>query len=580
MRFTIIKLQASLLLFGVFSSCPAWSADGSASPGAILQYQTKPWTVPGLEQPQTVEPAQQAPVRDPVLKTQPVENKPENQPSAPADELKVRINHIELQNSTLLSAKQSREAIAPFEGKDLTFHEMETLAQQLTNLYIKAGYLNSQVYIPAQDFSKETLLLSAQETVVNTVIYEPIRWFPSHSILPQVDLKSGEPFNVKPLDRSIHILNNNPDLTIRARLEKGNTSGTTNVILSGQSHFPLHITPFWDNLGRDSIGNFRYGATLSDNNLLGLGDRENASFNLSRRSFGVINQYSIPVGRYGTQLGFDYAYSNVRLGGDVEALKIQSRAHIFTPSIHQPLWQNDRFGVNTYLAFDFLNLNTDILGLPLFRDRLRILRPGMDAYLNDRWGRTYLNQEVGMGLDILGGSVGNTALSSKPGSGTKFVRISGGLTRVQKLPWSTTGILRARYQYSPNRLVSAEQFQAGGAFTVRGYTEGQVIGDSGYVLNAEWYIPFLPKKLHLPYSKQSLRQTVQLVTFADWGQLFTNRAISTETTRNNLLSCGAGLRIQLTRFLVARLDLGIPLLQTQDEARKPRLHFGLQSGLF
>lgn len=496
--------------------------------------------------------------------------------------LRILIEDIRLDGVTLLAQELTDPIIASYRNRQLTFQDMEALAYQLTRLYVDAGYVNSQVYIPAQTFTGNVLVLKGLEVRVGEIRYEKGKWFGDRAIRPRLGLEEGDFLNIRPLSRSVRLLNQNPDIALKGRLVKGKTAGTTDIVLQGEERFPIHVTPFWDNLGRETIGNFRMGMTHTNNNALGFGDINTTSVSFTRRSLGVVNQYRLPLGSYGTQVGMEYAYSNVRLGGALKPLDIKARSHIFSPVIYQPLIQRENVGLNMELAFDFKNLDTELLNTPFNRDRLRVLRPSFNGYVHDRWGRSYFNQEFGIGLDVFNGTVGDHGIPSKQGSGTKFFRITGGLTRVQKLPFNTTGVIRSRYQYSPDRLVSAEQLQAGGAYTVRGYPEGQQLGDSGYVLNAEWYVPplFFLKKARIPFTSQYVRDSVQLVAFADFSQIFVNKPVAGEIRRSSLFGYGTGLRVQLSRFLVARVDLGIPAIRQAGETPKPRLHFGLQSALF
>jgi hemolysin activation/secretion protein len=112
--------------------------------------------------------------------------------------------------------------------------------------------------------------------------------------------------------------------------------------------------------------------------------------------------------------------------------------------------------------------------------------------------------------------------------------------------------------------------------------EGRQLGDSGYLFNAEWYIPTLifPKRLRLPFSGLALRDALHIVAFSDFAQSTTNRPVAGEVRRSTMLSCGVGLRLQINRLLVGRLDAGFPLWRQDNEELRPRLHFGLQSTLF
>lgn len=227
---------------------------------------------------------------------------------------------------------------------------------------------------------------------------------------------------------------------------------------------------------------------------------------------------------------------------------------------------------------------------------MRTIRTGLNYEGNDAGGRTFVNNEVAIGIDWLGGRNSllraNSTPLSRANAGSQFVRVTTAATRVQRLPLGTFAVLRAIGQYTPDRLPPIEQFQAGGAFTVRGYTEGELIGDQGFMVSGEWHLPFfiVPSSWTIPFTEYGLRDNIQFVTFMDFGATFIHNAVVGERTNEYAWGAGVGLRARLTDLVSARVDLGIPLLRQPSEAgltdpsknrqANPRLHFGLETQLF
>lgn len=132
-----------------------------------------------------------------------------------------------------------------------------------------------------------------------------------------------------------------------------------------------------------------------------------------------------------------------------------------------------------------------------------------------------------------------------------------------------------------------EQFQVGGASTVRGYQEGRLIGDSGFVVSAEWHVPlwFLPERWNVRGYK--LKDNIEFVSFADFGAVFDNNAFAGVNSQSGVvksdayaMGAGVGIRARLNRYLNARVDLGFPLLRQSPDKDMMRLHFGLESRIF
>jgi hemolysin activation/secretion protein len=581
-------IQATCLAYG--QTPPNVAIPQNLQPGVIQKHSLESVPEPANQPILAPDPKQQTDID-----AAPIEFNP-NEPSPSTTERAVPIDTITLEGATQLSLPSVLAIIAPYQHRRLTFGQIQDLCHELTQLYITQGYINSRVYVPPQTFDSPSgehpLVLKALEATLETVTLEGNRWFSAHAIRSRLSRRPGQVFNIHPLQRDLQLLNQHPDLNVKALLRPGSSPGSTNLLLQATDSQPYHLTAVYDNLGRSSIGDQRLGVNGAFSNFSGLGDTANTNTTWNRRSFGASAQYALPLAavwqRLGpTELGLNYNFSNVALGGRFEKLKIRSGAHIYSASLRRPFWVRPNGQAWAGFAADGKDLKTDILALPLYRDRLRLIRPFASLDWRDNWGRTLADQEVALGLDWLGATAGDRPNASKPGSGSKFLRLTGGITRVQRMPWQTTALIRARYQWSPDRLMSAEQMQLGGAYTVRGYPEGKFIGDSGYTLTAEWYwpLPFLPATKPTKSANFTWRDTVQVVPFVDGGQIFTHaptpQALGGHELRNEtLLSTGLGLRVRLTRLLSARLDAGVPLLKHGEVNNSFRFHFGLQSQCF
>jgi hemolysin activation/secretion protein len=134
-------------------------------------------------------------------------------------------------------------------------------------------------------------------------------------------------------------------------------------------------------------------------------------------------------------------------------------------------------------------------------------------------------------------------------------------------------------------LPSVQQFQLGGENSVRGFTEGVLIGDRGYNLGVEYRFP-VPG---LKYVSKWASDRIQGSLFYDIGQVwkdssnpFYDPKTATLSKTTLLQGVGFGVRAQLTRFLQGFVDVGFGLGDRKDiepERRQPtaRVHFGVRS---
>jgi len=152
----------------------------------------------------------------------------------------------------------------------------------------------------------------------------------------------------------------------------------------------------------------------------------------------------------------------------------------------------------------------------------------------------------------LGGRYGSDANFEAVRAGAKRrytslrLNLFGGMALPQQ--WALQGRLNS--QVSGDALVSGEQFGLGGANSVRGYEEREVLGDSGLSASVELYAPDMAKRF-----SESLG-SLRALAFVDGGKVRNQRGMP---CRNVQVSCGlasVGLGLRLGAGpLQVRLDM-------------------------
>ena len=136
-----------------------------------------------------------------------------------------------------------------------------------------------------------------------------------------------------------------------------------------------------------------------------------------------------------------------------------------------------------------------------------------------------------------------------------------------KLDYPLTGklLLRLRLtgQEANEPLISGEQFGLGGARSIRGFEEREVIGDSGQYVNLEIWSPFL-------------KYNTRILAFADIGQRDLDEPIAGQESEESLSSIGIGFRWQWRQNLSISCDAayvtnGATITDSGDE----KIHFNI-----
>ena len=119
-------------------------------------------------------------------------------------------------------------------------------------------------------------------------------------------------------------------------------------------------------------------------------------------------------------------------------------------------------------------------------------------------------------------------------------------------------------------------FQIGGLYTVRGYTEGLLQGDSGYSFSAEYDVP-LTSGASTP-GRNPFTDKWRAFVFIDHGGTFPFKGDGASGDSDDYLtSLGFGFRMNLGNVAQGRIVVGFPLFQRDDKEEGVRVHFYLQS---
>jgi hemolysin activation/secretion protein len=125
-------------------------------------------------------------------------------------------------------------------------------------------------------------------------------------------------------------------------------------------------------------------------------------------------------------------------------------------------------------------------------------------------------------------------------------------------------ILRVTGQWTDDRLLALEQYSVGGAESVRGYRENQLVRDRGIVSSVECRLPVLFNKAGAGI--------VHLAPFFDFGGGWNSRSSPSPTV---IYSTGVGLLIDPSRHISAQLYWGHRLRSVEEPAEKDTQDLGL-----
>ncbi len=474
---------------------------------------------------------------------------------APPPEIKVPIKSIEVSGSTLLTPQEISSITSGYIGKEIQLDTLKDVAVQITGLYRKKGYLLARAFVPPQDIQNGVVEIDVVEGKIGKIDVEGNKHYSSDFIRyyfsPAARRGVSEDF-----ERALVLLNEFPDLHVRAFLKPGGKQGTTDVLLKVEDSEPSHGQLDYNNFGNPLVGRNRFGFEYWHGSLSGRGDLLDARMVVpvptNNESPFYQAYYTTPISPSGAKLTGSFASADIRVGQDLQVLDIRGTAQIYGFTFTQPLSRTTTGGSDFTASFYAKNVSNFFLTSFLTsRDRLRELALGFDRQWATDTARDFLTSSVTQGLGtFMGGMMRGDPLASRVGADDSFTKANVELVHIQRVFTNKYLLLHGTAQYSLSPLAITEQFALGGPDSVRGYEQSEFLGDSGWTASAEFRVPM---------TANTDVNSLQTAFFVDTGYMTLRNALPGSVSKKQLTGGGVGLRAGLGKSTSLRIDLGFPI---------------------
>ncbi|MCV2371297.1 ShlB/FhaC/HecB family hemolysin secretion/activation protein [Roseateles oligotrophus] len=506
-------------------------------------------------------------------------------------ESRMQVNEFKVSGNSLLTQTEVDAILAPFKGLR-TLDELKQAALALQERYRKAGYGAVIAFVPEQTAINGTASIAVLEGRISRVEVTGNRQFSEDNIRRSLPaLAPGRTPEVQLIDLQIQLANESPAKQVAVSLEPGQNQGEVEARVLVSESSPLRWTTALDNTGNASTGRLRANLGVHHAALWDLDHVLSLQFQFAPEELKKVAVYSasyrIPLYAQGMTLDAFLAHSNIDGGtsntpagplafngrGDIAALRLNK----FLPRLGEV---DQRLSV----GFDqrtYLN-DCNIAGLPSgacgSAGESVTVQPLSVEYNAQRQGESPLSATLTLiGNTSLGGRYTSPAqfdavrVGAKRSYATLRLNANGGFT----LPDQWQIQARISSQYSPDALVSGEQFGLGGASSVRGYEEREFVGDSGVFASLELHTPNLSKNLGGGLAEQLAG--LRALAFIDGGMISNQLGTPChyQSSRCGIASAGLGLRLG-ARQLQLRLDVA-QALRTANFTQRSDIKFHFQA---
>ena len=468
----------------------------------------------------------------------------------------IDVERFTVTGNTLLDPALLQATLEPYRGRR-SLDELRRAAAAVQQLYTKAGYGGVVAYLPAQTVSGGTAQITVVEGRVVSIGVRGAPGFDQDNVLASVpDLAVGKTPRALRINVQNEIANENPAKRLQVLLKPGDKPGEIAAELTVDAGPVQSMTVGLDDTGTERTGRYRAGATWQHANLTGRDDVLSAQYQTSPSKPSQVTVlsagYHLPLYAHLATLDAYLAYSDVNAGSSTTAagnVSISGRGRLggLRTTWYLPLAGevDQRIG----MALDrreYLN-NCDVAGLPSGAcgpagADVAVTPLTLDYSLQSsrpfRWGG---NVALIGNLGVGGGDSSQAAfdavrVGAKRGYTMLRLNFSAAVALAER--WQLR--LRVAAQTTSDALVPGEQFGLGGASTVRGYEEREVVGDRGMVASLELAGPEL-----LGHGGPLQTQSLLPFVFIDSGVVsnLLGAPCLGDKTRCSLSSYGLGLQL-------------------------------------
>ena len=484
--------------------------------------------------------------------------------TAPGEVITFELKKIVTDASAVLTDAELDAIIKPYEGKQVQLNDIYAIVDKINALYNDKGYVTCRAFLPPQTITDGTVKLLLVEGRTGSTIVNNNKYTKTKYITNRMHLAKGEIANSKQLNKDLLLFNATNSTQLRIMMKAGTEPGTTDYEITAYEPKRDTWTVFEDNAGSETSGEYRTGLFFNTKSLSGHCDALSLGTVISEGTKAANVMYSRSLGRSGTKMNLMYSTNAVEVvKGDYEDM-IKGHANSYAIGFTQPIVVNETTRTELSLDYNRQNSQTDFMPAGT---RFNIVDDSVQDFSLGFAVTNYGSSHVFYQKHsyVRGYSESTPDMSAQNSQNFGFYKFNAMYQKLYKAGqmWS----LRADAQWSGSEgMVSSRQFYMGGMYSVRGYKENYLGGDSGFTFSAEYAVPVINKN-------------TSAFTFFDYGHVYGNG--QSDDQHNVLSSVGLGIRSTINQYCSASLILGIPLQRefSAEKVSKTRLHF-IVSGQF
>jgi len=478
----------------------------------------------------------------------------------------IHLKEIRFNGKQLLPDEVSA-LVAPFRNRVTSAEKLLSLKNEINQLYVTRGYINSGVLIPDQKIEDGIIhfdMIEGEITEVNVVSKLRERFISKR-------LGTGKPFNLQHLQSSLKLLEKNPLVErVNARLVPGGSIGQANLHIAVDTTKLHRIGIVAANNRSPSVGAEFGEVFLQAENLTSFGDSLRLAGSITEGMNSHLFNFKIPFNSRDHSLSITHSVSDSTVIEEpFDEIDVASETESIRIGLNFPLYRTPGTDIELEIAAEKRRNYTELLNQPFSFSEGAI--NGESRVSPVRLSLSYVFQGISKSLAtklvVSKGTSKYDASDNLTEADGDFTSYIAQLQYSRQLTDHFHVTTRVAAQIASDPLLAIERFAIGGLETVRGYRQNQLVRDNIYLFSLEG-------RYRLPMETNRL----ELVTFFDWGS-GANDSDAASSTTDTIYSLGLGLSLRAFKGLRADLywahafdDIKVQHRTLQDEG----VHFHLQ----
>ncbi|MCF8107614.1 MAG: BamA/TamA family outer membrane protein [Desulfohalobiaceae bacterium] len=458
---------------------------------------------------------------------------------------------VVFEGNTVFSDEELQQVAEEYIGKRVGLADLEELRYRLTRLYTDHGYINSGALLkPGQRVDDGMVTFTLVEGRLDEIRLSGLGRLEPGYVKKRLWPDAGRPFSTDLLQKRFQLLLQDPLIErMDGRIRPGAAPGEAVLEMDITRERPYGLSFEVDNHRPPNTGSIGGSVTGWLSNPTGYGGLLSASYGASEGSNEVDLGYSVFVSPGNTRFSVDYSRSETSVVEEpLVSVDIDSEFESLDLSLMHPFYRTLRRELKGGVFLSLRESRTFLLDRPFSfspgavegASRVTVLRLVQSFVDRTADHALALRSSFSFGLDLFEATVHG---DGRP-DGTFFSWL-GQIQYAHRLgEMFGSLVLRGDVQLTSEELLTLERFALGGAATVRGYRENELVRDNGFDVSIEWRYP-----LWKASPGKGDVKTLHLAPFMDFGAAWNK---GEDVWDNRLHSVGVGLLWE-SKWLDARL---------------------------